>query len=127
MTATVLNPASLPSSNTYSHGFAVEGATRTIYCAGQVGVDRDGNAPAGIAAQTELAFKAVEAILREGGLELPNVVKTTVFLLDPSDYAEFARVRSAMLGTTKPASTLVYVKALVKPEWIVEVEAIAVG
>lgn len=127
MTTTVLNPASLPTPPTYSHGFAVEPGLRTIYCAGQVGVDRDGVAPPGVAAQTELAFRAIEAILREGGMELSNIVKTTVFLLDPDHYADFARVRSEVLGTTKPASTLVYVKRLVKPEWLVEVEAIAVG
>lgn len=122
-----LNPAALPTPPTYSHGFAVPAGMKTIYTAGQVGVDKSGQAAEGVAAQTELAFKAIRAILQEGGLDLHNVVKAVVYLLDPADYPEFVRVRTAMMGETKAASTLVYVSALVKPEWRVEIEVVAVG
>ncbi len=121
------NPPELPAPPTYSHGIEVPANWRTVYVAGQVGVDRDGNAPAGIKAQSELAWAAVRAVLRSAGMDLKNVVKTTVYLKDPADYAEFVKVRSAVLGDTKPASTLVYISGLARPDFIVEVDATAVG
>lgn len=121
------NPKELPAPPTYSHGIEVPGSLRTVYVAGQVGVDVSGKAPAGIAAQTELAWNAVRAVLLSAGMDLKNVVKTTVYLTNAADYPEFVKVRTAMLGDTKPASTLVYVSGLVRPEWIVEVDATAVG
>lgn len=121
------NPKELPDPPTYSHGIEVPATLRTVYVAGQVGVDVSGKAPAGITAQSELAWKAVRAVLLSAGMDLKNVVKTTIYLTSPADYPEFVKVRSAMLGDTKPASTLVYVSGLARPEWIVEVDATAVG
>ena len=121
------NPASLGTPPTYSHGIEAAAGARTLYIAGQVGWDKDGVPVSGIAAQTKLAFANLKAILNEAGMDLSNIVKTTVFLIEPSDLAEFAKTRSAILGDVKPASTLVYVKQLIKPELLVEIEAIAIA
>lgn len=123
----LLNPPDWPVPATYSHGFSVPSSSRTVYVAGQIGVDPKGNVPAGIAAQTRQALENIRTILRMDGMDMANIVKTTVFLIEPSDFTEFGKTRSEILGATKPASTLVYIKQLIRPEFLVEIEAIAVG
>lgn len=59
-------------------------------------------------------------------MTIENIVKTTIFLVNPSDFATFADVRKRVLKGHTPASTLVYMSALVKPDRKVEIEAIAV-
>nr|WP_295467802.1 RidA family protein [Mesorhizobium sp.] len=121
------NPPTLGVPPSYSHGIEVATGARTLYTAGQVGWDVNGNIENGIAAQTRLAFANLRSVLQSAGMDLKNVVKTTVYLTNLDDYPEYARVRSEILGTTKPASTLVVIKQLVKPELLVEIEAIAVA
>jgi 2-iminobutanoate/2-iminopropanoate deaminase len=121
------NPSALPVPTTYSHGIETPPGARTLYIAGQVGWNKDGSAVTGIVAQTEQAFANLKAILQSAGMSLDNVVKTTVFLVNPSDFPDFAKTRSAILGSAKPASTLVYIKQLIQPELLVEIEAIAVA
>jgi len=58
-------------------------------------------------------------------MTLQDIVKTTIYLVDRGDYATFAKVRAEILNGHKPASTLVYVSGLVKPEWKVEIDVIA--
>ena len=127
MTTKIHNPAQLPSPPTYSHGVEVPAGYRTLYVAGQVGVNKEFVSPPGIAAQTELAFSNVQMVLRSAGMDLNNIVKTTVYLKDPKDYPEFVRVRSRLLGDTKPASTLIYISGLVTPDLLVELDATAVS
>ncbi|MGB3388285.1 MAG: RidA family protein [Pseudaminobacter sp.] len=121
------NPQVLGVPPSYSHGIEVPTGARTLYTAGQVGWDTNGNIEDGIAAQTKLAFANLRSVLQSAGMDLENIVKTTIYLTNLADYPEYARVRSEILGTTKPASTLVVVKQLVKPELLVEIEAIAVA
>lgn len=121
------NPAALGTPAAYSHGVEASSSARTLYVAGQIGLKDGKVVEGGIEAQTRAAFENVQAILQEAGMEFSNVVKTTVFLTNPDDYATFGKVRTEMLGSTKPASTLVYISGLVIPELLVEVEAIAVA
>lgn len=122
------NPPELGSPPTYSNGIEVPATARTLYIAGQVGWDKDYKAvPGGIVAQTQAAFANLRAVLKSAGMDLSNVVKTTVFLVNPDDYAAFAKTRTEILGNVKPASTLVFIKQLVKPDLLVEVEAVAVA
>lgn len=124
---TIHNPPVLGVPPSYSNGIEVRAGARTLYVAGQVGWDSNGTIEDGIAAQTRKAFANMRAVLQSAGMDFGNVVKTTIFLTDPNDYAEYARVRSSILGEVKPASTLVFIKQLVKPELLVEIEAIAVA
>jgi 2-iminobutanoate/2-iminopropanoate deaminase len=122
------NPAGLGTPLTYSHGVEVASTARTLYVAGQVGWNKAGETVSGgIAEQTKVAFANLLAVLNSAGMDFSNVVKTTVFLVDPEDFAEFASARKQALGEAKPASTLVYVKQLIRPELLVEVESIAVA
>jgi enamine deaminase RidA (YjgF/YER057c/UK114 family) len=65
------------------------------------------------------------AILKDAGMDVTCLVKITTFLTDDSNLAENAKVRAGFLGSARPASTLLVVKALARPEWMIEVEAVA--
>jgi 2-iminobutanoate/2-iminopropanoate deaminase len=118
-----LNPGGEPPA--YSKGILVP-AGKTLYVAGQVGADASGACSSDVAAQCRQAWANIAAIVTDAGMEMRHIVKTTVFLVDRADYAAFAEARKNVLQDHKPASTLVYVSGLVKPEWKVEVEAVAV-
>lgn len=124
---TVHNPPALGVPPSYSHGIEVAATGRTLFTAGQVGWDANGNIESGIAAQTRLAFANLRTVLQGAGMDYGNIVKMTVFMTDLDDYPEYAKTRSGILGEVKPASTLVIVKQLVNRELLVEIEAVAVA
>ena len=105
----------------YSQGWVVGDF---VYTSGQIPVDpASGEVPAGIAAQAEQSCKNVAAILEAAGTTLEGVVKTTCFLADMGDFAEFNEIY-ARYFTGKPARSCVAVKTLPK-DLLVEVELIA--
>ena len=106
----------------YSQAFEVNDM---IYTSGQIPVNPiSGEIPEGIAAQAEQSCKNVEAILEAGGSCLEKVFKTTCFLADMNDFAEFNAVY-ARYFTSKPARSCVAVKTLPKGV-LCEIEVIAV-
>lgn len=120
-----INPASMGGEPAaYSNGIVAEG--KTLYVAGQIGIDAAGVASPDVAAQCRQAWSNIQAILADAGMSMQNIVKTTIYLVDRADYATFAEVRKEVLNGHKPASTLVYVSGLVKPEWKVEIDVVAV-
>lgn len=119
------NPAGFPEPAAYSHGVSVSTSARTLYVAGQIPIDRHGQTPAEFREQAELVFANVRAVLEAGGMSLGDVVKMNTYLTRPSDYEEFVKVRSSVMGANRPTSTLVYVSALAKPDLYVEIEVIA--
>ena len=105
----------------YSQGMIVGGL---VFTSGQIPVDPDtGSIPEGISAQAEQSCKNVVAILNAAGASADKVVKTTCFLADMADFAEFNAVY-AKYFTGKPARSCVAVKELTKGA-LVEVEVIA--
>jgi len=105
----------------YSQGFEVNGL---VFTSGQIPVDPEtGEVPKGIAAQAEQSCKNVEAILSAAGYGLGQVFKTTCFLADMADFADFNQVY-AKYFTSKPARSCVAVRELPKGV-LCEIEAIA--
>ena len=105
----------------YSQGYAVGGF---VYTSGQIPVDpQTGAIPQGIVAQTCQSCKNVGAILEAAGLDFTKVFKTTCFLADMGDFAEFNQVY-AQYFVSKPARSCVAVKSLPKGV-LCEIEAIA--
>lgn len=99
----------------------------TLYTAGQVGVDPVTRAtPEGVRAQTRQVLLNLRAVLALAGADLSHVVKTTVFLTDMADFAEFNEAYREFFPTDPPARSTVGVAALARPELVVEIEAIAV-
>jgi 2-iminobutanoate/2-iminopropanoate deaminase len=122
-----INPVSMGGEPAaYSNGILVPSESRTLYIAGQIGVDAKGVASPDFAVQCRQAWANLQAVLKEAGMDLTHVVKTTIFLVNASDYATFVQIRTETLNGHKPASTLLYVSGLAKPEWKVEIEAVAV-
>ncbi|MEQ8602903.1 MAG: RidA family protein [Marivibrio sp.] len=109
----------------YSHAALSEGGGRTLHVAGQVGVEPDGTVPDDVGAQSELIWRNLAAILKAADMGIEDVVKVNAYLLSPDDLPAFGAVRSRWLGDCRPASTLVYVSGLVKPELKVEVDVVA--
>ena len=105
----------------YSQGYAVNGF---VYTSGQIPVDpATGQIPEGIVAQTHQSCKNVGAILASAGVGFEKVFKTTCFLADMGDFAEFNQVY-AQYFVSKPARSCVAVKSLPK-DVLCEIEAIA--
>ena len=106
----------------YSQGYAVNGF---VFTSGQIPVNPEtGEIPAGIAAQARQSCENVGAILAAAGSDFSKVVKTTCFLADMADFAEFNQVY-ARYFVSKPARSCVAAKALPKGV-LCEIEAVAV-
>lgn len=121
-----LNPPEIaPPVGAYSQAILTSGAGRTLYIAGQVGLQPDGQLAEGFEAQAEAAWKNIVAVLAAAGMGPQDLVKVTTFVTDPAHLPLFGPVRTRFLGSARPASTLVVVRALARPEWLVEVEAVA--
>ena len=105
----------------YSQGYRVGGF---VYTSGQIPVNPEtGEIPEGITAQTHQSCKNVGAILEAAGVDFTKVFKTTCFLADMEDFAEFNAVY-AQYFVSKPARSCVAVKSLPKGV-LCEIEAIA--
>jgi len=105
----------------YSQGYCVNGM---VYTSGQIPVNpQTGEIPEGIAAQAHQSCKNVGAILEAAGTDFGKVFKTTCFLADMGDFAEFNRVYEQYF-ISKPARSCVAVKSLPKGV-LCEIEAIA--
>jgi enamine deaminase RidA (YjgF/YER057c/UK114 family) len=115
----------------YSHGALLRGPTTLLFVAGQLGVDTDGNAiGSDFAAQLHQVFVNLGHVLRSARLEFSDVVKFTTYLVDAEHISDFYAVRAELFPSLFPTSryppnTLLVVQRLVRPEFLIEVEAVA--
>lgn len=133
MSVETMNPAGLVTPQHYTQ-VAIASGSRTVYLAGQVAQDAEGNlvGPGDLAAQTEQAFVNVSIALRAAGATFEHVAKTTIYVTDwsperlPSLTAGFARA-AARLGVQwlRPTS-MIGVSCLAHPDFLVELEVTAV-
>ena len=109
----------------FAQGVEVDG---TVYVAGIVSLSDDGQlvGSGDMNAQARQTFKNIEKVLAEAGMTLDNVVKMTCYITDVSKYGEYAAVRAELFQGELPASATVAVAALVMPELLIEIDAIAV-
>jgi len=120
------NPAEIaPPIGAYSHGIEVPAGARTLHISGQVGITPEGKVAAGIEAQTEAALNNILGILKVAGMGVEDLVKMTTFLIDANDIAKVRTARMRVLGSHRPASTLVVISRLAAPEYLIEIEATA--
>jgi len=118
------NPAALHAPFGYSH--VVEAAGRLAFISGQVAYDQAGQlVGAGDAGeQARQVFENLKASLLELGTDFSSVVKLNYYALDEASLQQIRSVRSEYVGEDPPASTFVFVKALVRPELLIEIEAV---
>jgi enamine deaminase RidA (YjgF/YER057c/UK114 family) len=122
-----LNPISIaPPFAAYSHG--VEAAPRRIVVtSGQLGITPIGEIPDGAEAQADICFANIAAILAEAGLSARHVLRLNAYVTDRAHMAGYMTARDRWLEgcAPKPASTLMIVSGFTRPEFVVEIEAIA--
>jgi enamine deaminase RidA (YjgF/YER057c/UK114 family) len=125
-----LNPEGLPRNPAFSNVAIVSGRVRTVYIGGQDAVDADGRIVGigDIAAQTEQVLRNLRTALTAAGAGPEHVVKWNVFIVDGQDfatgYAAFQRVWGTPLDP--PIITAAVVAGLAHPDFLVEMDAIAV-
>jgi 2-iminobutanoate/2-iminopropanoate deaminase len=112
----------------YSQGIKVTEANTVLFLAGQVAYDKDGSVKhAGdFKAQAREVYRCIKSLVETAGGRMENIVKLNTYLTDIRYRADLVPIREEFLGKKGPASTLVEVSALAHPDWLIEVEAIAV-
>ncbi len=114
----------------YSHGM-VAPAGELVVVAGQVGMDAVGLAGPDVGAQTKRALTNVRAVLDAAGCTMRDVVRLQTFLTRAEDIPAFMKARSEVFPElfpdgAYPPNTLLVISQLVRPEFLVEIEAMAV-
>ena len=127
MAVRYLNPATLSTPPGYTHVVEVRGG-RTIYISGQVPLDQAGNVvgQGDFAAQTTQVFENLKHALAAAGATFDNVVKNNMYVTDMSNIQTLREIRLKYYGKNAPASTLVEISKLARPEFMIEIEVIAV-
>jgi reactive intermediate/imine deaminase len=118
----------LPPSVGYSQAATVKSG-HLVYVAGQVAMDPSGKlvGPGDFRAQAEQTFENLKAALAASGASFDNVVKLNSYFVDIKQAPVFREVRDKYVNPSQPpVSTAVEVRRLIREEWLLEVEAIAV-
>lgn len=112
----------------YSHVVTVSGTGKIVYTAGQLARDIDGNCvgKGDMRAQLEQTFQNLDRCLKAAGATWADVVKTNTFVTDFDEFQKCADVRMRYIGVATPTSTTVGVTRLAGPDFMVEIEAVAV-
>ncbi|PYN81217.1 MAG: enamine deaminase RidA [Candidatus Rokuibacteriota bacterium] len=110
----------------YSHVVAVEGR-RMIFVAGQLARDSAGNVvgKGDMRAQIRQVGENIKAALAAAGATLADIVKTNTFVTDMDEFFRHVDVRMEYFGPALPTSTTVEVRRLAHPDFLVEIEAVA--
>jgi 2-iminobutanoate/2-iminopropanoate deaminase len=110
----------------YSDGAVVGPNARWLHISGTPGLDpATGKVPDGIIAQAELTWQNIFATLKAAGMTPDNLVKATSYIVRREDIAEYMKVKAKYLGDIRPAQLLLVVDGHFKPEFLIEVDAIA--
>ena len=119
---------SLTHAGYYSQCVRVANPSAVLYLAGQVARDENGaNVGIGdVTRQTEQVIANLRRALAAEGADLANLVKVTIYVIDIRDAAQIDAVRRKHFVDNLPASTFVEVSKLNHPEWLIEIEGIAV-
>ncbi len=98
-----------------------------MFVAGQLGIGPDGTVPDSLDEQAAQCFENIGSILAEAGMSLADLVRINAYVTAREHLAGYMAVRDRYVGTPPPASTLMIVSGFARPEFKVEVEAIAAG
>jgi 2-iminobutanoate/2-iminopropanoate deaminase len=118
----VFNPAG------YSQAVKATDAKTILFLAGQVAYDKDGG-PAhrgDFKGQAREALRSLKALVEAGGGTMDSIVKVNTYVTDIRYRGDWAAVREEFFGKKMPASTMIGVTELAHPDWLIEVEAVAI-
>ena len=129
VTLQLINPEGLPTPATYTHVIVAAGS-RTVFIAGQEPEDAQGNlvGPGDLAAQARQVFANLGRALAAARAGPGQVAKITIYVVHhrPEYLPVIEEARLSLFGDHKPADTVVGVETLARPEYLIEVDAIAV-
>ena len=122
---TIATPQAKPVAN-YKMATRMEGG-RLLYISGQVAWDGNGNlvGKGDVRAQARQAFENLRGVLQAAGGDVGNLMKITTYITKLEDFPAVAEARTATFKGELPASTLIVVKALFHPDFLIEVEGVA--
>ena len=111
----------------YSHAIITEGG-KLLFIAGQTASDQNGNVvgKGDIKAQTRQVFANLKTVLEEAGGTMDDLVMTTTYILDREYREGYNEVRQGLYKGDPATSTLVIVKGLAHPDYLIEISGIAV-
>jgi enamine deaminase RidA (YjgF/YER057c/UK114 family) len=118
-------PTIAPPAALYVHGMEVPPDARWLFVSGQVGVGADGRVGRDAREQAEIIWGNIAAILASADMTIRDIVKLTTFAVSPAYLPALREVRERALAGHRPASTLLVVVALGRPEWLVEIDLYA--
>ena len=125
-----LNPDALNKNPAFTNVIVVTGAVKTVYVGGQDAIDGSGNiiGKGDFKAQTELVLKNVQAALEAGGAGLEHVVKWNLYVVQGQPLRAGFEVFQRFWGRrpNPPAISMMFVSGLANPDFLVEMDAIAV-
>jgi enamine deaminase RidA (YjgF/YER057c/UK114 family) len=121
-----VKPTSIaPPAAAYAHAVVSEGASKMLHTAGVVPISPDGTVPEGLADQAQVVWANIRAILDEAGFAITDLVAMTTYVVAGANMALVMGARDEALGDHRVASTLVFVPALARPQWLMEVTVVA--
>lgn len=109
----------------YSYGVEIPPGYRVLICSGQLGISADDAIPPTVEAQTHLCFQNIEAVLKDAGMGLADLVRINAYVVSREHLKGYMSVRDEYISDPPPASTLMIVSGFARTEFLVEVEVIA--
>ncbi|MEA3360812.1 MAG: RidA family protein [Thermodesulfobacteriota bacterium] len=130
MTKQIINPDSIPKPmGPYSQAVVTAGG-KFVFISGQVPEDVKGNliGKGDIDVQARQVLENLKIMIEESGGAMSDIVKITIFMVEINSFSYdcLGKLRKEFFGADYPASTMMEVKRLAKPEWLIEIEAWAV-
>lgn len=100
----------------------------TIEVTGTVAADENTNLMGGNSAyeQTRYIIQKIEKVLQQAGASLSDVVRTRMFVTDITRWEEYGKAHGEFFGKIKPCTSMIEVKGLIAPEYLIEIEATAI-
>jgi 2-iminobutanoate/2-iminopropanoate deaminase len=123
--STITAPEAKPVAN-YKLATRQEGG-QLLYISGQVARDTDGNVvgKGDMRTQARQVFQNLRQVLQAAGGDFKDLMKITTYITNIEDFPAVAEVRSSVFQGELPASTLIVVKSLFNPDFLIEVEGVA--
>lgn len=130
MTINYINPDNMVKPRGYSHAISVKGNHETLYIGGQNAIDENGVlvGKGNLNEQTEQVLTNIDNILEKSDAELHNVVKFNIYLVQGQNPQDGFQVFQRKWGENEnfPTLTVLFVAGLGNPDWLVEIDAIAI-
>ncbi len=110
---------------TYSDGVEISHAGKLLFSSGTPGLAPGGDLPETFEEQAEQAWRNILRLLESAGMGVQHLVKIVQYLVRPEDVRPYGAIRARVLGEHRPASMLMIVKALPRPDFLIEIEIYA--